>query len=109
MKVNNEEYVLETEILETLEEMEDEEMSHEQKITAEKLKRNLEITDKETLSELKDELTEIDGLKEKHVYKILEIMPEHPSTVNTIFSKERIKLEDSDVEKILEITTSVET
>lgn len=109
MEVKNEDYVHEAEVLEDLEELDEENMTHEQKIAKEKLKRNIKISDQGTLKELQEELEEIEALKEKHVYKILEVVPEHPSTVQTMFSKERVKLEDSDVEKILEITESIET
>ena len=48
-------------------------------------------------------------MKEKHIFKLLEVVPVHESTVRGIFSKERVKLEDSDIEEILEVTQSIET
>ncbi|MFB6182553.1 MAG: hypothetical protein ABEI78_00670, partial [Candidatus Nanohaloarchaea archaeon] len=59
--------------------------------------------------ELYEELNEIEDLKDKHIYKLLEVVPQHESTIEAIFSKERIKLEDSDKDKILEICQSIET
>ena len=108
MKIENEEYVYPVEVLEELEEKEEENLTHEQKITLENLKRNVQVDDLETLKELHKELEEIGDLKNKHIYKILELMPEHESTVKTMFSKERLKITDEQVEEILEITTSVE-
>lgn len=111
MEIKEEEYVYPAEILEQLQEKDEaeEELNHEQKIALENLTRNIQIEDVDTLKELNEELSEIDALKQKHVYKILEVMPEQPSTVNTMFSKERVKLEDGDVEKILDICGSVST
>lgn len=109
MEIKDEEYVYPAEVLEQIQEKEenDEELTHEQKIALENLSRNIEIEDVDTLKELNEELSEIEALKQKHIYKILEVMPEQPSTVNTMFSKERVKLEDSDVEQILDICGSV--
>jgi DNA-directed RNA polymerase subunit F len=111
VEITDEEYVYPAEILDELKEKEeaDEELTHEQKIALENLTRNIEIEDVDTLKELNDELAEVDALKQKHIYKILEVMPEQPSTVNTMFSKERVKLEDKDVEEILDICSSVST
>lgn len=109
MEINDEEYVFPVEALEVLQERDEEELSHEQKIALENLSRHTKITDLDTLKELYDELEDaVDDLKDKHIFKLLETVPEHESTVRAIFSKERIKLDDSDVEDILQITRSVE-
>lgn len=108
MKIENEEYVYPVQVLEELEEKDEEELTHEQKITLENLKRNVQVDDLETLKELHKELEEIGDLKNKHIHKILEVMPEHESTVKTMFSKERLKITEEQVEEILEITNSVE-
>lgn len=109
MEVKEEEHVYPIEALEALEEKDEEDMSHEQKIALENLKRHTKVRDIETLEELNEELSEIDSLKEKHIYKLLEVVPKHESTVRSLFSKERVKLEDSEVEEILEICQSIET
>jgi len=111
VEIKDKEYVYPTEILEELQAKDEaeEELTHEQKIALENLTRNIQVDDVDTLKELNDELSEIDALKQKHIYKVLEVMPEQPSTVNTMFSKERVKLEDEDVERILEICGSVST
>jgi|GEM_PF-503254 len=108
MEVKDQEFVYPAEVLEMLQGREEEDLSHEQKIALEKLSRHTEIEDIDTLSELHSELGEIEGLKERHIYKVLDVFPRHESTVRAIFSKERVKLEDSDVEDILEVIRSVE-
>lgn len=109
MDVKEEEFAYPVEALQVLEQRDEEEMTHEQKIALENLSRHTAVEDIETLEELNEELSGIDSLKQKHVYKLLEVVPEHESTVRAVFSKERVKLDDSEVEEILEICRSVET
>jgi len=65
MKVTEEEYVYPIEVLQTLEEKEEENLNHEQRIALENLTRHVKIRDLETLQELNKELSEIESLKEK--------------------------------------------
>ncbi len=109
MKVVDEEYVYPVEALEALKDRDEEELTHEQRIALENLSRHTKISDLETLEELHSEFEEIEGLKTRNIYKLLEVVPTEESTVRAIFSKERVKLEDSDIESILEITNSIET
>jgi DNA-directed RNA polymerase subunit F len=109
MKVTEEEYVYPIEVLQTLEEKEEENLNHEQRIALENLTRHVKIRDLETLQELNKELSEIESLKEKHIYKLLEVVPQNETTVRAVFEKERIKLEDSEIQDILEICQSIET
>lgn len=109
MKVESEEYVYPVEVLEVLEEKDEENLTHEQKIALENLTRHTKIRDLDTLKELNNELSEIDSLKEKHIYKLLEVVPQHESTVRAVFEKERVKLDESEIQKILEICQSIET
>ncbi len=108
MEIKDEEFAYPVEALQTLKDREEEELSHEQKIALENLSRHTHVEDLETLEELHDELSEIDSLKEKHIYKLLEILPRHESTVRAVFSKERVKLEDSEIDEILSVCQSVE-
>jgi len=108
MNVTDEEYVFPVEVLETLQDRDEEDLSHEQRIALENLTRHIKIDDLDTLKELYSEFEEVEVLKDKHIYKLLELVPQHESTVRAIFSKERIKLDNSDVEDILSITQSVE-
>ena len=108
MEIKKEEHAFPVEALEILEDRDQEDLNHEQKITLENLTRHCKIRDLDTLEELKEELEEVESLKDQHVYKLLEVVPQHESTVRAIFSKERVKLEDSEVEQILEICQSIE-
>jgi len=94
------------EALEVLNEREDDELSHAQQIGLEYLRKNLKIKDRESFEEIREELTEIESIKDKHVLKLLELLPQEPEEVETIFSKERVKLDDSDIEQIVEICSS---
>ncbi|MFB6191224.1 MAG: hypothetical protein ABEJ64_02255 [Candidatus Nanohaloarchaea archaeon] len=109
MEIKEEELAYPVEALEALEEKDEEEMTHEQKIALETLQRHCKVRDLDTLEELYDELSGVDSLKDVHIYKLLEVVPQHESTVRAVFSKERVKLEDSEVEQILDICQSIET
>lgn len=108
MEIKEEEYVHAVQALEMLEGRDEEDLTHEQKIALENLSRHTKITDLETLEELRGELSEIDSLKEKHIYKLLDVVPQHESTVRSVFSKERVKLDDSEIQDILDICQSIE-
>lgn len=108
MEIKEEEYVHAVQALEMLEGRDEEDLTHEQKIALENLSRHTKITDLETLEELREELSEIDSLKEKHIYKLLDVVPQHESTVRSVFSKERVKLDDSEIQDILDICQSIE-
>lgn len=109
MEIKEENLAHPVEALNALSDRDEEEMTHEQKIALETLERHCKIRDLDTLEELADELSSIDSLKEQHIYKLLEVVPKHESTVRAVFSKERVKLEDSEVEQILDICQSIET
>lgn len=109
MEIKEEEHVYPVEVLNALEDRDEEDLSHEQKIALENLSRHVKVDDVDTLKELYDEFSEIEDLKDKHIYKLLEVVPQHESTVRSFFSKERIKLDDSQIEDILEISQSIET
>lgn len=109
MEIKEEELAYPVEALNALDDMDEEELTHEQKIALENLKRHCKVRDLDTLEELYGELSEIDSLKDRHIYKLLEVVPRHESTVRAVFSKERVKLDDSEVEQILDICQSIET
>lgn len=109
MEVREEELVYPVEVFQLLDDRDEDELDHSQKIALENLTRHCKIRDLETLEELYEELSEIGSLKDRHIYKLLEVVPEHDSTVRAVFEKERVKLDDSEVEEILEVCRSVET
>lgn len=108
MEIKDEEYAYPVEALNLLSEREEEQLTHEQKIALENLTRHTKIRDLETLEKLNEEFSEIEALKDKHIVILLEMVPKHESTVRALFSKERVKLEDSDIEDILDICESIE-
>lgn len=109
MEIVEEEFAHPVEALENLQGRNEEELTHEQKIALENLSRYCQIRDLDTLEELSSELSEVESLKQKHVYKLLEVVPRHESTVRALFQKERVRLDDSEIEEILEICQSIET
>ncbi len=109
MEVIDEELAYPFEALELLDGRDEEELNHEQKIALENLTRHCKVRDLDTLEEVYEELSGIDSLKDKHIYKLLEVIPEFESTVRSVFEKERVKLEDEEIIEILEICQSIET
>lgn len=109
MEVKEKDLAYPVEALQLLEERDEEELTHEQKIALENLSRHCKVRDLDTLEELYEEFSEIESLKDRHIYKLLDLVPQHESTVRAVFSKERVKLDESEVEDILEICDSIET
>ncbi len=108
MEIKEEEFAYPVEALNLLQDREEEDLSHEQKIALENLSRHCRVRDLDTLEELYSELAEIDSLKDRHIYKLLELVPQYESTVRAVFQKERVKLEDSEIEQILDVCQSIE-
>jgi len=108
MEVVEEETVYPTEVLDLLEDRDEDELVHEQLITLENLTRHCRVNDLDTLEELSDELSEIESLKHRHIYKLLEVVPQNESTVRAVFQKERVKLDDDEIDSILDICESIE-
>ncbi|MFH1821731.1 MAG: RNA polymerase Rpb4 family protein [Methanobacteriota archaeon] len=53
--------------------------------------------------ELMEELLKVEKIREHQAVAIVDLMPETKEDIELIFSKERTKLEDDEVKKILEI------
>jgi DNA-directed RNA polymerase subunit F len=109
MEVREEELAFPAEALDLLQGRDEDDLTHEQKIALENLTRHCKVKDLDTLEELYDELSEIDSLKDKHIFKLLEVVPEFESTVRSVFEKERVKLDDGEIQDILDICQSIET
>ena len=108
MNIEDQEYVFPVQAREALEETGEEERTHEQKIALENLTRHTAVEDIGTLEELFEEFKEIESLKDNHIYKLLEVMPQYESSLRSVFSDERIRLDDSEFEQILDICQSVD-
>lgn len=109
MEIKEEEFAYPAEALELLQERDEEDLTHEQKIALENLVRHCKVKDVDTLEELYEEFDDLGSLKPKHIYKLLEVVPQHESTVRAVFAKERVKLTDEEIEEILGICQSIET
>ncbi|MDY6766062.1 MAG: hypothetical protein SVW77_01735 [Candidatus Nanohaloarchaea archaeon] len=107
MEVTSQTPVSATRVLDTLREVED--RNEVQEETLEHLTKHLAVHDTGTLDELLEELDAVDGLRDEHRFKIIETLPRSGMEVRTLFSKERIKLEDSDIDQIVDFAESVGT
>ncbi len=105
MEIVSEKKISPTEVLSLLEELED--RNEAQSRTLEHLKRNLAVQDPDTFEELFKEIAEEDVFRDEHILKILETLPMSEREVNALFSKERIKLDDSDIERVIEFSQSI--
>ncbi len=106
MKIQEKNTTNPSEAFDLLSEDDEENLNTVQRESLEFLRKNLKIKDSESFEELEKELEEVDSLKEKHRIKLLEILPTHEREVKTILSKERIKLDDSEVQNIIDICKS---
>ncbi|MDY6778098.1 MAG: hypothetical protein SVU32_05495 [Candidatus Nanohaloarchaea archaeon] len=106
MQIKQRSYTTPIKALEALSDLEEDEMDHAQQIGLEYLKRNLRIKEQESFDELVGELEQVDSLKEQHILKLLEVLPTHEEEVNALFSKERVKLDDDEIEQIIEVCSS---
>lgn len=110
MKIVHSEETDPVEALDTLTNKEDngDEFRHAQQIGLEYLRKNAKIKNRDSFDELLEELHEVESLKDKHIIKLLEILPQREEEVRAMFSKERLKLDDDEVNQIVDICTSYE-
>ncbi len=103
--------ILSTEVIsptQTLQHLSDrEELNDRQRNTLEYLQKHVRVKDPGTVEELQQELAELDAFKDDHILKIIEILPRTEEEVRTLFSKERIKLEDEDIDSVIAFSESV--
>lgn len=84
------------------------EMTDSQRRTLEHLTRHLSVQDMETFAELEQELEEMDLFRPEHIIKIIETLPTTEQEVRTLFQKERIKMDDDDIEQVIAFAESVQ-
>jgi len=108
MEILSEETITSTQVLNHLKQRDDEELNERQRRALEYLRKHVAVQDEETVDELLDELAELDLLREDQMIKLLEVLPRTEPEVRTLFSKERIKLEDGDIDRLVQFTDSVE-
>jgi DNA-directed RNA polymerase subunit F len=104
MAENSERFVSLAEVKNMLQKAQKErkEMLYEQKIALEHAQKFAKLPLSKT-KELIKELSKIEKLEKKHIYKIADLLPTHEDDVKIIFAKERVILNDEDIKNILEI------
>lgn len=105
MDVVSRKNVTATEVLDYLED--DEELTQQQQTALEYLQKHVTIQDAESAEKLMDELEDLDAFTDKQIIKILEVLPTTEREVRSLFSKERIKLDDSNIENVINFSESV--
>ncbi len=79
-----------------------------QRTALEHLQKYVTVEDEETFDELVEELKGLDTFTEDQIIKIIDVLPETEPEVRSLFSKERIKLEDSDIDNVIDFSRSVQ-
>ncbi|MCK5698547.1 MAG: hypothetical protein KAH93_01780 [Candidatus Aenigmarchaeota archaeon] len=81
-------------------------LGYEQKITLEYL-RTRTILSKKDIKSTTEELSKIEGLKEHQRLALLNLLPKDEEEINTLFMKERVKLEKEKITQIAKIISKV--
>jgi DNA-directed RNA polymerase subunit F len=101
-RVMNERPVSLAEVLEILEKEKKAELDYVQRLAFDYSQKFAQLS-VEKARKLKEELLGIEKLREHQVVTIIDLMPETKRDLETIFLKERVRLEEEDFKKILEI------
>ncbi len=75
---------------------------YEQQMSLDYTKRFVHLTAKDSKA-LSEELTEIEALKPESVCKIVDLLPEHASTLQAILAKDKVALDAKDVTKVMDL------
>jgi DNA-directed RNA polymerase subunit F len=101
MKIESEKVVLWAEVKKVLEKKEKEkELSYEQKNALDHLRRFSKISEK-AATEMAEDLSKIERLKEKHIISIINHMPQELEDLRVLFANEVVSLSDEDRKKII--------
>lgn len=102
-KVVKEKPVLLAEVLNVLEkEKKEGELEYGQRLTYDYSQKFAKLNAKKA-EELKGELLKIEKIREHQAVVLVDLMPETKEDVDLIFSKERTRLEDAEIKKVLEL------
>jgi DNA-directed RNA polymerase subunit F len=103
-KTSAEKPVTLAEALEVLEKQKkkEEELGYSQRLTYDYAQKFAKLTTKKA-RELAEELLKLGNLREHQVVALVDLMPETKEDINLIFAKERTRLEDKEIEKVLEL------
>ena len=106
LEIMNETPLTMAELKEKLEDVKkrDKELSEKALKTYDYLNKFTEIKEKKALK-LKEEITKLNipRLKDKHIIKVIDIMPKDIESLKLIFSTENITIKQEDLQKMLEI------
>lgn len=84
-----------------LQESEDRELNNDQKVSLEHAKMLAKVS-KDKADEMMEELRKLDFVSDAMACKIADIVPLYPEDIRVLFAKERLILEKSHVDQILE-------
>jgi len=102
MKKISEVYVPAAKALGSLKKRKTENLTYEQKICLDFLKKHIKISDKKA-EEMMNELQKVGRVDARQASMIVNNLPTTKDDVNLIFSKERTALKDDEIKKIIEI------
>ncbi|MFB6088652.1 MAG: RNA polymerase Rpb4 family protein [Candidatus Aenigmatarchaeota archaeon] len=102
MEVLNEEEVPAAEARNSLKKRNDEDLKYEQKICLDFLKKHVDIQVTKA-RKMMNELEDVGRIKPHQAAMIVNILPEDKEDVRLLFSKERTRLKEEEMDKILEI------
>lgn len=105
MEILSKQNISPTEVLNRLSDRDD--LNGRQRTALEHLQKHATVENEETLDELVEELKEMDMFTDDQIIKIIDVLPGSEQEVRTLFSKERIKLEDTDIDNIIDFSESV--
>lgn len=92
-----------SEVLKILEkEKKDVELEYEQRLTYDYVQKFAKLSPQKA-EELKNELLKIEKIREHQAVMLVDLMPETKEDLELIFSKERTRLEEDEIKKILEL------
>lgn len=107
MEIESRTPVSAAQVLQRLEEIE--EPGRVQRDTVEHLRKHLAVQATDTFDEMREELEGLDSFRDDHIIKIIETLPRSEQEVNALFSKERVKLDDSEIQEVVKFAESVGT
>ena len=81
---------------------EERELTYEQNLALQHAQQFARI-DPEKAKKMKEELLQIDGVNEYYATRIVDLLPTHPDDVRAIFATDKIVLQLSQMENILEV------
>ena len=101
-RVVGEKYVSLPEVFEILEKEKKGELDYSQRLAYDYAQKFAGVN-AEKARKMKEELLQLEKLNEQQAVAVIDLLPKTKEDVELLFQKTRLKLEDSDINKILEI------